>query len=77
MKISKELIQQEFSIEGLSCTSCANSAQRRLNNIIGVVSAVVNFDTKTADIQYNIEQTSPQEFKTALDELGYDLVTES
>jgi hypothetical protein len=42
-----------FTIEGMSCQSCANTAESVLKNVKGVKSADVVFSTKTATVITN------------------------
>jgi len=77
MNASQETNKHTFAIEGLSCSSCASSAQKLLNNIDGVALASVDFDSKTATINYETAKVSPQQLQTALDQLGYKLIIDS
>jgi len=76
MNTTKKIIKQEFNIEGLSCVGCANTAQQQLKNVRGVLSAMVSFDNKNAIIEYDQVQTTSQELKNALDQVGYKLIVE-
>lgn len=55
----------EFTIEGLSCWGCANTAKGVLENLDGVDSADVNFDTKKA-VVYTDGSVSEKEIKEAI-----------
>lgn len=65
-----------FPVDKLSCDGCASSAERLLNNQPGVVTAKVEFATKSSKIYYLPNHTSPLKLKVALEQLGYDLVVQ-
>ena len=65
-----------FPIEGLSCASCAVSAEKVLKNQQGVKNAKVNFASGTAYVEYE-SVTQPEQLKQALQNIGYDLKIES
>lgn len=64
----------EYPVEKMTCGGCASSAERLLNNQVGVVNAKVEFPTQSAKIIYIENKTSPDKLKSALDMLGYDLI---
>lgn len=66
-------VKKTFAVLNLHCASCANNAQRTLNNQQGVVNAVVNYATANAVIEYVPEIISPEKLKSALNAIGYDL----
>lgn len=63
-----------FPVQGMSCASCAASAESMLRNTEGVASALVNFATQTALVEYNPAVTSPSKLRLALQSVGFDLV---
>jgi Cu2+-exporting ATPase len=65
-----------FPIVGLSCASCAASAESILSSSLGVVKAAVNFANETATIQYVTPLSSPESLKTAIQQVGFDLIIE-
>lgn len=60
----------KFKIEGLSCFRCANSAQNALNNIKGVDSAHVDFDSKKA-IVYASGDVNEEKVKTTISDMNF------
>lgn len=70
------IVESDFPVEKLSCGGCASSAEKLLNNQPGVVTASVQFPTKSAKIYYLQNKTTPLKLKVALEQLGYDLVVE-
>ncbi len=59
-----------FTIEGMSCTGCANSSQKTLVKLKGVDSAFVNFDSKQA-VVYGRGQLDEETIKKAIAELNF------
>ena len=74
---SLSLTLGDFSVENLSCNGCASSAEKLLNNQPGVVTASVQFQNKSAKIYYLQNKTTPLKLKVALQQLGYEMGTNS
>jgi len=78
MSTQQELTVSElFPITGLSCASCASSAEKVLNHQPGVRKAKVNFASGTAFVEYEEVSTRPERLKEALQKVGYELITNS
>ncbi|WP_158737038.1 heavy metal translocating P-type ATPase [Alteribacillus sp. YIM 98480] len=63
----------EFDISGMTCAACANRVEKKLNNMVGVSEASVNFALETASVEYNPDNVSPREMIDAIDKIGYSL----
>lgn len=74
---TKTNIKESFPVTGLSCASCAISAETILQSQKGVINAAVNFANNTASVEYNPSLIKPEELKTAVQSVGYDLVIEN
>jgi periplasmic mercuric ion binding protein len=61
---SKEIAKSEstsFNIEGMTCAvGCAKTIENKLANLEGVKKATVDFDNKTATIQYDAAIQTPE-----------------
>ena len=64
----KEII---LNIEGMHCTGCSNRLTKVLNNIDGVESAEVRFETKKATIKYDESKVSVETIKAEIEEAGF------
>ncbi len=64
-------IQVTLTLRGMTCTSCANRIDRKLNKIAGV-SASVNFATEEATVVYDQSTTDVGALIAAVREAGYD-----
>jgi Cu2+-exporting ATPase len=69
-----DTIKKSFPVLNMSCASCAVSSQTTLENIPGVINVTVNYANATAHIEYIPTITSPEKFKNALQNVGYDLI---
>ncbi len=49
----------ELAIDGMTCASCANRIEKKLNRIDGVA-ATVNFATEKARVEYGDDVTADQ-----------------
>ncbi|MFI7702641.1 heavy metal translocating P-type ATPase [Nonomuraea sp. NPDC049480] len=59
----------ELSIGGMTCASCANRIERKLNKMDGVT-ATVNYATEKAKVTFP-EGVDPQQFITEVEKAGY------
>ncbi|HSC52015.1 MAG TPA: heavy metal translocating P-type ATPase [Phnomibacter sp.] len=67
-------VKKSFPVLNMSCTSCAIRSESILKSQPGVIDVVVNYANATAQVEYIPTITDPQELKTALQGIGYDLV---
>lgn len=70
-------IKKTFPVLGMSCASCAISAESIIKPIDGVIDASVNFATATLAVEYLPNKTNPTDFKKAVQSIGYDLLIEN
>jgi len=45
----------EYNIEGMECTGCANTVQKKLSEVAGVTAVTVDFATKKATVETDRE----------------------
>ena len=58
-------------VEGMSCAmGCANTIENTLNKTEGIVSASVNFEEGTADIEFDPEVISKDEILTTIESVN-------
>ncbi|SEH69898.1 Cu+-exporting ATPase [Mycolicibacterium rutilum] len=60
----------ELSIDGMTCASCANRIERKLNKIDGVT-ATVNFATEKARVEYG-DGVTPEALVATVHDAGYE-----
>ncbi|MBJ7328578.1 MAG: copper-translocating P-type ATPase [Solirubrobacteraceae bacterium] len=61
----------ELPITGMTCASCANRIERKLNKLDGVT-ATVNYATEKATVDFDAESVAPEELVAAVQAAGYD-----
>jgi Cu+-exporting ATPase len=60
----------EVPISGMTCASCANRVERRLNELEGV-SATVNYATEKATVDFDPGAVAPEQLVGAVEAAGY------
>ncbi len=70
-------VKLNFPVTGLSCASCAIHVEKELKGHKGVVSAVVNYANASATVEFTGKETNPEDLKSAIQSIGYDLIIES
>jgi Cu+-exporting ATPase len=63
----------DVPIAGMTCASCANRVERRLNELDGV-SATVNYATEKASVDFDAATVSTEQLASAVEEAGYQAV---
>lgn len=63
-----------FSLQGMTCANCAAKIQKTLGKLPGVQESVVNFATEKAMVTYEAGAVAPDQFKAAVENLGYQVV---
>src|SRR5258707_8453095 len=60
----------ELPITGMTCASCANRVERRLNELDGVT-ATVNYATEKARVEFEAGTVVPEQLLGAVEAAGY------
>ena len=68
--------QVELPITGMTCASCANRIERKLNKLDGV-QATVNYATEKATVEYDAGSVAPAQLIDAVEAAGYGAVLPS
>jgi Cu+-exporting ATPase len=66
----------ELPITGMTCASCANRIERKLNKLEGVT-ASVNYATEKATVDYDAAAVAPEQLVAAVEAAGYQAVLPS
>jgi Cu+-exporting ATPase len=66
----------ELPITGMTCASCANRIERKLNKLDGVT-ATVNYATEKARVEYDPGTVAPEQLIVAVEAAGYQAVLPS
>lgn len=65
-----------FPVLGMTCASCAGSAESIVKYEPGVISAAVNFATGNLTVEYLPNMTNASKLQKAVRSIGYDLLVE-
>jgi Cu2+-exporting ATPase len=63
-----------YTLLGLTCLSCAESAEKIINKQPGVNRAKVHFATKTVELEFEEKKVNFEKIKSELNKLGYSFV---
>lgn len=69
-------VKNTFPVLGMTCASCAISAESIVKSAEGVISASVNFATANLTVEYLPNMTNPLALQKAVQSIGYDLLIE-
>ena len=69
-------VKNTFPVLGMTCASCAGSAESIVTYEPGVVSAAVNFATGNLTVEYLPNMTDAATLQKAVQSIGYDLLIE-
>lgn len=69
-------VKNTFPVLGMTCASCASSAESIVKFQSGVVDASVNFATGNLTVEYLPNMINASQLKQALQSVGYDLFVE-
>ncbi len=72
----EEMATSIFKVSGMSCASCSQSIEKKLNNTDGVESARVNFPMEKLTVRYDPSAVSQLDIKKSVRELGYEITAE-
>lgn len=64
-----------FSIEGMTCASCAQTVEKAAKNLSGVKAATVNLATEKMSVQYDESALTEAEIKKAVMDAGYTAIS--
>jgi len=63
-----------LNIKGMTCGGCVKSVSSVVQKIAGVSSVEVSLEQNRATISYDPEKANPAQFKSAIEDAGYDVV---
>jgi len=60
-----------LEIEGMHCSTCANTIEKELSKLKGVTKVSVSFATKKAIVLYNPDKINEEKIGKVIEKLGY------
>ncbi len=73
---NQNTVTQTFPVLGMTCASCASSAESIVTHQEGVVSASVNYATGNLIVEFLSNVTNAEKIRKAVQGVGYDLLIE-
>jgi P-type Cu2+ transporter len=73
---NQNTVMQTFPVLGMTCASCASSAESIVTHQEGVVSASVNYATGNLIVEFLSNVTNAEKLQKAVQGIGYDLLIE-
>jgi len=67
------IVRKKFIVEGMHCGSCAVSTGMILKGLKGVKSARADYDSRSAEVEYDDAEVGLAQMNQALEGLGYRL----
>ncbi len=64
-----------LDVKGMSCQMCVKHVTDALRGVNGVETVEVSLDDALARVEYDPERAGMEDFKTAVAEAGYEVVT--
>ncbi len=64
----------QLNIDGMTCGSCVNSVTKVLEAVPGVNQVAVSLEHKRATVTHDPDKAGLAQFKTAVEDAGYDVV---
>ncbi len=74
---SVSTVNQTFPVLGMTCASCANSAENIVKSQSGVMSAAVNYATGSLNVTFLPNMIDALQLQKAVQSIGYDLFIEN
>ena len=66
-----------LNVEGMSCDGCVKSVEQALKALDGVGAVNVNLAEKSVEILYDVEKQSVQTLTAAIENTGFDVVSQN
>ena len=71
-----KMTKKAFPVLRMSCAGCANTIEKIVKQLPGVVDAAVNFATNTLTVTYDADQLTTEAINDAVSSGGYELIIE-
>lgn len=71
-KLVSNDVKKTFNVEGMTCSSCAQTVEKAVQNMVGINSANVNLATEKLTVSYNPETLNLSDITKTVAEAGYE-----
>ncbi|MCD8501142.1 MAG: copper ion binding protein [Bacillaceae bacterium] len=65
-----------IKVQGMSCSSCSNNVQKKLNATGGIINATINIATEKGQVEYESEKIDVEGILEAVAASGYRAIAE-
>ena len=72
--LEKKMEKAILTVKGMTCMGCVKSVKNVLEPIPGVASVDIDLDNGQVAISYDAAKASMDQFKTAIQDAGYEVV---
>lgn len=62
-----------LKINGMKCTGCSQRVERALKNTDGIKDAIVDLESKKANISYNEDEISVKQIREIITDVGFEV----
>ena len=70
------IVKETYKVEGMTCASCANAAERAVRKLDGVVNQNVNLATEKLTVEFEDDKIDYDTLEKAISKAGYKLIKE-
>lgn len=67
------MTEKIFSIDGMSCNSCATHVENKVKELKGIDSVIVKLDQNSMTVIYDEKITNERDIENAVKEAGYSI----
>jgi Cu+-exporting ATPase len=64
----------KFKVNGMSCSSCSNNVQKKLNALDGIINANISIATEKGQVDYDSNIVDVKTILSTVDNLGYEAI---
>ena len=75
-KMGVEILEKILKVKGMTCSSCANTVEKKVSKLIGVSKANVNFATEKLSVQFDETKVTIDDIKATVKDAGYNVEDE-
>ena len=62
-----------FPVKGMSCASCSARIEKKVGELIGVISVHVNFAAEAVTVQFDQLKITGREFSKTIEKMGFEI----
>lgn len=72
--MTNNMVKKTLKLDGLNCSSCAFLIDDCLEEMEGVSSASTNYVRQTCEVEFDPDQVSEDDIKSAIENAGHSVV---